>query len=190
MLDKTKNRGTPKPYLRNLNVRWFEFDLSDIQNMRFEDSEQERYSARKGDLIVCEGGYPGRGAIWMSDEPIFLQKALHRIRFHEPERARWFLYLLYMSDLNGSLKSSFTGTGIQHLTGETIRKIQVPLPPFDEQQKIIAMLDNTFEKITTLKISAERKILALTELKQAVLDRAFSGELCPNLDTTPLVLTT
>ncbi len=29
MLDKAKNRGELRPYLRNLNVRWFEFDLSD-----------------------------------------------------------------------------------------------------------------------------------------------------------------
>jgi type I restriction enzyme S subunit len=28
MLDRAKNHGEMKPYLRNLNVRWFEFDLS------------------------------------------------------------------------------------------------------------------------------------------------------------------
>ena len=39
MLDKTKNKGTPRKYLRNINVRWFDFDLSDIRKMRFEDSE-------------------------------------------------------------------------------------------------------------------------------------------------------
>jgi len=35
MLDKAKNKGDPKPYLRNFNVRWFDFDLSDVQEMRF-----------------------------------------------------------------------------------------------------------------------------------------------------------
>jgi len=53
MLDKNKNRGKLKPYLRNLNVRWFDFDLSDVLEMRFEDDEAERYTARKGDLLIC-----------------------------------------------------------------------------------------------------------------------------------------
>jgi type I restriction enzyme, S subunit len=60
MLDKNKNRGQLKPYLRNLNVRWFEFDLSDVLEMRFEKGEKDRYSAIKGDVLICEGGYPGR----------------------------------------------------------------------------------------------------------------------------------
>ena len=34
MLDKAKNRGTPRRYLRNINVRWFDFDLSDVFEMR------------------------------------------------------------------------------------------------------------------------------------------------------------
>ncbi len=116
MLDKQKNKGTPRPYLRNLNVRWFDFDRSDILEMRFEDYEAERYQAQKGDLIVCEGGYPGRAAIWQDEEPIYLQKALHRMRFHEPERAKWVLYWLHFKDLNGSLSEEFSGTGIQHFT--------------------------------------------------------------------------
>jgi|GEM_PF-4049741 len=52
MLDKTKNRGEPKPYLRNFNVRWFNFDLSDVQEMRFLKEEQDRYSVVKGDLVT------------------------------------------------------------------------------------------------------------------------------------------
>jgi type I restriction enzyme, S subunit len=93
MLDKSKDRGSLKPYLRNLNVRWFNFDLNDVLEMRFEDDERERYTAIKGDLLICEGGYPGRAAIWEDSEPIHFQKAIHRVRFHEPEHGKWFLVL-------------------------------------------------------------------------------------------------
>ena len=94
MLDKSKNKGVAKPYLRNQNVRWFDFDLSDVSEMRFEAAEEARYTVVKGDVLICEGGYPGRAAIWNHDEPIYFQKALHRVRFHEPERNKWFLYYL------------------------------------------------------------------------------------------------
>jgi type I restriction enzyme S subunit len=84
MLDKAKNRGAPKPYLRNLNVRWFEFDLTDIAEMRFEEHEHERYAAKVGDVLICEGGYPGRAAIWLDEKPMYFQKAIHRVRFFAP----------------------------------------------------------------------------------------------------------
>lgn len=128
MLDKAKNKGEPRPYLRNLNVRWFGFDLSDLLEMRFLPSEAERYTVKKGDVVVCEGGYPGRAAIWDADEPIFFQKALHRVRFHEPALAKWFVYYVHMMDLDGTLRSHFNGAGIQHLTGEALARFELPVP--------------------------------------------------------------
>src|SRR5437016_1288102 len=85
MLDRAKNKGQPQPYLRNINVRWLEFDLSDLLEMRFLPEETAKYTAIRGDLLICEGGYPGRGAIWDHDYPIHFQKALHRVRFNQPQ---------------------------------------------------------------------------------------------------------
>ena len=80
MLDKAKNRGSLHPYLRNANVRWGAFDLSDVLQMRLEDHEVPDVTVRRGDLVICEGGEPGRAAVWESDEPFVIQKALHRAR--------------------------------------------------------------------------------------------------------------
>jgi len=88
MLDKTKNKGEPRPYLRNVNVRWFTFNLSDLFEMRFLPEEATKYTAVKGDVLICEGGYPGDAAIWNEDHSIHFQKALHRVRFHELEHNR------------------------------------------------------------------------------------------------------
>lgn len=120
MLDHTKNKGEPQRYLRNINVRWFAFDLSDVLEMRFLPEETGKYTAVKGDLLICEGGYPGRAAIWDQDYPIYFQKALHRVRFHTPEHNRWCLYYLHALDLAGTLKRHFNGSGIQHFTGERV----------------------------------------------------------------------
>ena len=81
MLDKEKNTGINRKYLRNINVRWFSFDLSDLLEMRIEDEEVDKYSIRYGDLVICEGGEPGRCAVWEKEDTIFYQKALHRVRF-------------------------------------------------------------------------------------------------------------
>lgn len=69
MLDQNKNKGDYQPYLANVNVRWGEFDLEDLPLMKFEESEQERYELKYGDLVICEGGEPGRCAIWKEQIP-------------------------------------------------------------------------------------------------------------------------
>jgi type I restriction enzyme S subunit len=177
MLDKAKNRGMPMPYLRNINVRWFEFDLSDLLEMPFEDHEFDRYSAVSGDVLICEGGYPGRAAIWQSDEPIFFQKAIHRVRFADRDRAQWLVYYLWLLDGSGQLKSHFTGAGIQHFTGQALKKLEIPLPPLDEQRRIVAQVVELQTETNRLEALYRQKLAAIDELKQSVLHRAFSGQL-------------
>ena len=95
MLDAAKNKGQPVPYLRNVNVRWGDFDLSDLQEMKVTDDEFAALAVRNGDLFVCEGGEPGRCAVWRGGpQRLVFQKALHRVRTLEgiePAYAAQFL---------------------------------------------------------------------------------------------------
>jgi type I restriction enzyme S subunit len=174
MLDKAKNRGEPKPYLRNLNVRWGEFDLSDLFEMRFLLEEAEKYTAVKGDVLICEGGYPGRAAIWDRDEPIYFQKALHRVRFHEPERNKWFVYYLQFRDLEGTLRKHFNGAGIQHFTGEALARFELPVPPLSEQQRIVGVLDEAFASLATAQAHAAQNLQNARALFESHLNASFT----------------
>ena len=82
-LDRQKNTGNYRKYLRSVNVLWGNIDLSDVKEMRFEDTELERYSIKKGDLLICEGGDVGRCAVWDKDFVFYYQNALHRVRFYQ-----------------------------------------------------------------------------------------------------------
>ncbi len=151
MLDARKNKGTPQPYLGNSNVRWGKFDLDDLAEMRFEPHEEERYSLLPGDLIVCEGGEPGRCAIWTGPAGMKVQKALHRIR---PKRTLDNYYLFYWFQYAakaGQLEQHFTGTTIKHLTGKAIAALEVPLPPIDIQRAMVDVLRQLDDRITLLR---------------------------------------
>ena len=151
MLDKQKNKGKKCTYLRNVNVRWGEFDLSDLLEMRFEDEADERYLIQQGDIVMCEGGEPGRCAIWRDDQPIHFQKALHRIRIYGMIDPQWYQYLFYLYANNGLFSSLFTGTTIKHLTGQALEKVIIPLPPFDEQKRIITKVECLFPLCDSLR---------------------------------------
>jgi type I restriction enzyme S subunit len=177
MLDKNKNKGEPKEYLRNQNVRWFEFDLSDLNEMPFLENEKEKYTAIKGDVMICEGGYPGRAAIWEEDYPIYFQKAIHRVRFHNEDYNKWFLYYLFILDKTGKLKAHFTGTGIQHFTGDALGKLIIPYPPLNKVKTIVRQLDALRAETQKLEAVYQKKIDDLEELKKSILQKAFAGEL-------------
>ena len=178
MLDKNKNKGTYQPYLRNVNVRWGGFDLDDLLEMKFEESEQDRYGIRKGDLIICEGGEPGRCAIWNSDIPnMKIQKALHRIRLNDNVLNKYVYFLFVLYAQNGVLGKYFTGTTIKHLTGQSLKSVEFSLPPLVEQQHIVQEIESRLSQATASETYIENALQQAEALRQSILKKAFSGEL-------------
>lgn len=176
MLDKSKSKGgTMRPYLRNANVRWFDFDLTDILEMEFLDHELDRFALKDGDLLICEGGEPGRCAVWRGEErTIYYQKALHRARVNTdivlPEYvANWF----YIAAQSGMLADSVTSATIAHLTGEKIKKLEIFLPPIVKQREFVERL-RALDALLESQRSAEATTASMF---QALQHRAFRGEL-------------
>lgn len=180
MLDKQKNVGELRSYLRNANVRWFSFDLSDLLQMRVKDDELDDVSVQYGDLVVCEGGEPGRCAVWDKPGQTFvIQKALHRVRTAEGVSA-WFIALSLAADAqNGRLEPYFTGSTIKHFTGQSLRQYRLPLPPGQEQLRIVDEVERRFTILSTTERDIEASFARCERLRQAVLDSAFSGCLVP-----------
>lgn len=137
MLDQDKNRGDLLPYLANVNVRWGEFDLDSLRQMRFELREIDRYGLKYGDIVMCEGGEPGRCAIWKDQVPgMMIQKALHRIRPHACLDYRFLFYSFLRKGRSDGLAGLFTGATIKHLPREKLAKVQIEIPPMATQQRI------------------------------------------------------
>ena len=175
MLDKAKNRGVPRPYLRNINVRWFDFDLSDLLEMPFEDHELPEFALRAGDVLICEGGEPGRAAVWDDRaEGIYFQKAIHRVRFRSVVDPAFFVNALRASADDGRLAESFTGTGIKHFTGKGLSAYGFPLPPLPEQHRIVAKVDELMSLCDRLEASLSTADRTRRRLLDALLHEALA----------------
>lgn len=141
-LGKTLNSKTDKgelfPYLCAINILWDKIDLTTLKYTKFEKSELERYSVRKGDLLVCEGGDIGRAAIWDKEEPIQYQNALHRIRFNGEIIPRFCLLYLHHLKNTGVLDNNYgKGVTIKHLVKTSLLSIPIPIPPLQTQSQIV-----------------------------------------------------
>ena len=171
MLDKAKNTGKRYPYLRNTNVQWRYIDLDDIKEISLEESELDEFLLVPGDLLICEGGYPGRCAIWDHPErKMYFQKALHRVRPRAGIAVELIAISLEVDSKSGDLDSYFTGATIKHFVGQALDRYVFPLPPLDEQIRILSRV-NELRKICTV---LRQRMVASREL-QSHLAEVFSG---------------
>ncbi len=187
MLSQKARTGIdPKPYLRNANVQWGRIGLLDILKMDFNEREKEKFLLRSGDLLVCEGGEPGRAAIWNGEmNECYYQKALHRLR-PKDERATnrflayWLMFSLKLQNLYGVAGASST---IAHLPEIQLKVLPIPIPGRSEQDEICDVLQQVDRKIDLL----ERYRMALSELFRTLLYQLMTAQIRINdLDLTEL----
>jgi len=184
MLDQDKNRGEPLPYLANVNVRWGEFALDNLRTMRFEPHERERFGLRHGDIVMCEGGEPGRCAIWREQVPgMMIQKALHRIRPRDGLDYQFLYYNLLNIGTHGGLDRYFTGATIKHLPGEKLAMVVVDIPPLPIQRRIAGILSAYDELIE----NGQRRIKILESMARALYREWFVHFRFPGHESVPRV---
>jgi len=164
-LNSKTDNGEYYPYLCAINVLWDRIDTTVLKTAKFEPSELERYSVKKGDLLVCEGGDVGRAAIWNDETVIQYQNALHRIRFKGEVIPRFCLfYLRHLKD-NGTLDAKYAkGVTIKHLVKSSLLSIPIPIPPIKEQEEICSLLD----KLSLVIEKKKQQIKELDNLAQAI----------------------
>jgi len=178
MLDKAKNKGEKTRYLRNINVRWFSFAFDSVFYMQVLPEEKEKLEIKNGDVFLCEGGEPGRCAVWeLGKTDMVFQKALHRIRFSKKVNPHWFTLNVKNNADTGVLEEYFTGSTIKHFTGKSLAKYELPIPSIEDQNAIVKQVHYLFhqvQKIETRYISTKNYT---DKLEQSILAKAFRGEL-------------
>lgn len=180
MLDGSKNKGEKIKYLRNVNVRWFKFDLSDLKEIKITKTEKEILSIKNGDIFICEGGEPGRAAVWKNGEnAMTFQKALHRVRFRIPFESDFLVYNLKVDAYTQKLNRLFTGSTIKHLTGRSLALYPITFPPIEEQKEIVKQVEKLFAWADKVEAHYQKAKEQVDKLTQSVLAKAFRGELVP-----------
>jgi type I restriction enzyme S subunit len=169
----------PRPYLRNANVQWGGFQLDDVLTMDFTEEQERKFALRPGDLLVCEGGEPGRAAVWEGQlEPCLYQKALHRLRpRNSAVDPHFVMYRLWTGSLGGEFTESHAKTTIAHLPAVRLERLRIPVPPLATQQRIAAMLNEQTASAERACRTIEDELETINKVPAALLRRAFEGEL-------------
>ena len=176
-LNSSNINGVKLTYITTSNLYWDRFELDNLKEMPFVDSEIEKCTVRKGDLLVCEGGDIGRTAIWSYDENIRIQNHIHRLRAFITLSNRFYYYVFYLwkqLELIGG-----HGIGLQSLSSKALHYIILPLPPVNEQQRIAENINRFFKFVDELDNKKGDLRSLIEDTKSKILDLAIRGKLVP-----------
>ena len=149
-LKKTNNKGTLRKYITTSNLYWNSFDFTEVREMYFTDDELEKCTIKKGDLILCNGGDVGRATIWNYDYDICYQNHVSRLRpKKENINNSFFLYLMMIYKQQGMLNGK--GVGITSLSASDLLSAVIPLPPYSEQYRIVAKIEELFKQLDIIQ---------------------------------------
>ena len=187
-LDRGKDIGQECPYLCSINVYYDGIDLSKVKRFKLRDDELSRYRLQRGDLLICEGGDYGRCCVWDREEEMYYQNALHRVRFYCGLLPTFYKYVFELYRKIGYIVGQ--GQTIKHFTYESMKSLMFPLPPIEDQHRIVSKIEELLPLINRYDSSQceldELNCSIQTRLKKSILQEAIQGKLVPqNPDDEP-----
>ena len=142
--------------------------------------ELESFKAGAGDLLIsCSGTLGKILELPKGVEVGIINQALLKIRLDDKQILNsYFVYLFNSPYMQKIILENTIGSAIQNIVSvKTLKQIQIPLPPLQTQQKIVAKLEGEFAKIESAKSHLEKVKETIPRLKNSLLKSAFIGEL-------------
>jgi type I restriction enzyme, S subunit len=162
--------------LRSSNVQNDNLDFSDI--LRVTKSVKENLIVQDGDILMCSRNGSKRlvGKIAIIKN---LQEKMTFGTFMTIIRSQYnpYLFAFFKSDEFRNQINGGENPMINQITKYMLDDIEIPIPIVTEQQRIVQLLDETFENIDTLKANAEKNLQNAKELFESFLQNEFKDKL-------------
>ncbi|EAK5889123.1 restriction endonuclease subunit S [Campylobacter lari] len=177
--------GSPRPIKEFLTdkedgINWIK--IGDIKNQKYLYATEEKIIQEglkksklviEGDLLVSNSMSFGKPVI------VKLQKgAIHDGWLLLKEKINlnkeYFYYLFSSNFMYDFLSYQASGSTVKNLNIDKLKQIEIPLPPLQEQERIVGILDESFAKIDESIKILEQDLLNLDELIQSALQKAFN----------------
>ncbi|WP_082552585.1 restriction endonuclease subunit S [Methylobacterium sp. Leaf456] len=173
-----------RPYLRVANVQRGWIAVDDIKYTDVTLEEAHRLMLLPGDILMNEGGDRdklGRGWVWSGEVSNCIhQNHVFRVRLNEKKFPSRFIS--YFANEFGRFHFFAEGkqtTNLASISKSNLSTLLVPLPTVEEAVCIMARIETTFSMIDRLAAEAASARKLIDHLDQAVLSKAFRGELVP-----------
>ena len=171
-----------RPYLRVANVQDGHLDLTDVTLIEVPLSVASRVRLCVDDVLMTEGGdldKLGRGFLWKGE----IADCLHQNHIFAVRCFRHKLLPMFLTYLTASRygRDYFEATGKKttNLAATNSTKVgafPIPLPPIDEQERLILYLDKYLGDLTALFSNIESQIATLIDYRKSLIHECVTGQ--------------
>ena len=168
------------PFLSVKNITGGFLDMDDTKYISEEEHRElvKRCKPEKGDVLYSKVGTTGVAQLIDTDEEfsIFVSLALLKVK-QEIVKNTLLVKILNSPYVREQAKKRTRGTANKNFVISDIKAVEVFIPPYNEQDTIEQTIDAYWSKVSSLQANYEKTIALCDDLKQALLRKAFNGEI-------------
>lgn len=182
-------------YITAKNIKSSGVDLSTATYVSQEVHAEitSRCCPEYGDVLyIKDGATTGTVTVNTLHEEFSLLSSVALIKPNKDKIDPYFLtYILRTKLLTDSMRSKMKGTGIPRVTLKVLKEFLIPLPPLEEQRRIVEKLNEILPIVANY--GEEQEALEKLEkalpgkLRASILQEAIQGKLVPQIDEEPSV---
>lgn len=155
----------------------------DVPHCKIDEKEIKQFLLNENDILFARtGGTVGKSVIVKdipTDMPYVFAGYLIRSNYSFKMNYKYLKYFMESPLYWEQLRSGTIGSAQPNCNGQTLSKMILPLPPLEEQQRIVDKLDKLFNKLDEIK-PIEFELNTLKEcfpldMKKSILLEAYNG---------------
>jgi type I restriction enzyme S subunit len=174
---KAENNGEIK-YLRITDIQDNKVIWKNVPYCNIDKKDLEKFKLKENDIVVTRtGATTGKSFLieTINCDAVF---ASYLIRVRAVKGLPKYLWSYMKTNLYWHQITEFSsGIAQSGVNAQKLENLLFPLPPLEEQKRIVEKLDSLFEKIQKIKEIIEEVKEKTTLRREAILSKAFSGEL-------------
>ena len=182
--------GLPFITISNIDKSTRKIDFKDTFKVprQYVDGLNPTRKPRRNDVLYTVTGSFGIPVLVDHDDEFCFQRHIGLIRPRENVDSKWLYYLCLTPQIFGQASERATGTAQKTVSLKVLRTLKVPNVRHEDQITVVPLLEKASQESAQLKRLYQRKLIALDELKQSILQKAFTGQLTnksPELEAVP-----
>jgi type I restriction enzyme S subunit len=135
------------------------------------------FIVEKGDILIAmSGATTGKFGVFNDDYKAYQNQRVGNLKPIDSNINKKFIYYL-IGNLKKEIEEKAYGGAQPNISAKLIEEIKINLPPLNEQQRIVAKLDQIFSHLETAKKGLEKIPVLLKQFRQSVLTQAVTGKL-------------
>ncbi len=173
---KAKPEPATAKYLRITDIQNSTVDWDNVPFCEIDENEYSKYYLKYGDILFARtGATTGKSFIIKNPPKAVFASYLIRVQTNSKYILPKFLYQYFQSPKYwDTINMGITGSAQGGFNATKLGQLKIPIPPLDEQKRIVSKLDELFANIEDCRLKIENLLADAKELFQSQLNEIFS----------------